>query len=689
MVSIKEQFLSKFSYDEELQHCIEVELSDLKADSGKEYDCFLFDEITADVKSLALKNFSVPNSEKMLLFRIKIEEAYTFAIFNPSKIKVMALSYCYLITDSGFYYKDKEIIINERWENIASFEHKNFSVYFCSDTAHIPVRLFYLRPDDGKEKAKKYCKLFNDIIKYYWGIFHIHKILLNDGEPELALKKINSILKSNVGIPIIRYDKGMALMELLAKGKKRKLWGLYEASLKPEEIEMLMNEAEQEFDSLLYSKLTDTDVEQNFPMMYYQKSKIAQYRGYNILQRRFLINAMSTEDYTLQTQIQNDMNEADLKIKDVYTDMDYNERKIIMLVKEINKECSTNTIEVFKIDNYPSKIQFPIGHPKLGELYIGHPYRNNLYIPYANHEFQFFLDKVYEYCQLLQALGATEITIESIRGMNVSELQKYNFNASGGASYGPAAKVNADYNEKKESSSKSSVDNYLKEYRKMDPMSLPHIPDNLIWYPEQTNWQRLASQRTSNNNLLEFEEEFSTKETSFVSASEEESIKADLQILKVGANISVNENNFKQSEKNEETVWRIKVKFKSLADFVISKSGMPSNFMLSQNEDSYRAEVLYCIKENAGISEIDRRILNRKREQLGITEERAREIENSCLPKYTDSEREYLGILEALDGLDLNDPIVQKRIVRERGLLNISEQRAIELEMEFNKQKSE
>ena len=49
----------------------------------------------------------------------------------------------------------------------------------------------------------------------------------------------------------------------------------------------------------------------------------------------------------------------------------------------------------------------------------------------------------------------------------------------------------------------------------------------------------------------------------------------------------------------------------------------------------------------------------------------------------------YAQVLEALDGLDLNDPIVQKRIVRERGLLNISEQRAIELEMEFNKQKSE
>lgn len=688
MDSIKEQYLLRFNHNEELQRRIEVELKELKDDSERnDYcTCFLFNEISADVKSLVFKNFQVKENEKLLFFKVKTSEAFTFAFWNPSKIKATTLRYCYLITDTGFYYKENDVVTSERWENIDEFEqgkYSRFIIYACTKSSRIPIRLL----EGEREKIEKYKKLLKDISIYYKKIF-VYR-LFSERDSELALEWICSILKSNVDIPILRYDKGMTIMDIIAKGKKRILWGLFKVSLKLKEIESLTDEAEHEFDTLIYSKKIDPDLERSLPMMYYQKSKIAKYRRHVILQRRFLIKAFSTDDYTLQNQIKKDLMEADSNIRDVYTDMDYNERKIIMLVKEINKECSTNTIEVFKIDNYPSKIQFPKGHPKLGELYIGHPYRNNLYIPYANHEFQFFLDKVYEYCQLLQALGATEITIESIRGKNVSELQKYNFNASGGASYGPAAKVNAEYNEKKESSSKSSVDNYLKEYRKMDPMSLPHIPDNLIWYPEQTNWQRLASQRTNNNNLLEFEEEFSTKETSFVSASEEESIKADLQILKVDANISVNENNFKQSEKNEETVWRIKVKFKSLADFVISKSGMPSNFMLSQNEDSYRAEVLYCIKENAGISEIDRRILNRKREQLGITEERAREIENSCLPKYTDSEREYLGILEALDGLDLNDPIVQKRIIRERSLLNISEQRADELEAQFNKRKNE
>ena len=685
MTTIKEKYLSKIN-DAKIQNKIEIIFQDLKNDFQfrEDYTFFIFDDITFTVQALVYKNFIIKENEKMLLFKVRNKEAYSSSFWSGPKLKREVLDYCYLITDSGFHYRNGETIIEEPWENILKFKYDGLDsvdVYIrnVARPIHIDSLLFY-------GEGKKYCNLINDICKYYSKIYG-YRLNLGVGKVSKALKQIEKLLESNIVSPQIRYDKGNALMNYIENGKKCKFYGLISLPLKPIEIHTLLSDAEREFNYLLYSK--QSEIKKEIPFVYYQKSKIARYNNNILLQRRFLINAMATEDYTLQTQIQNDMNEADLKIKDVYTDMDYNERKIIMLVKEINKECSTNTIEVFKIDNYPSKIQFPKGHPKLGELYIGHPYRNNLYIPYANHEFQFFLDKVYEYCQLLQALGATEITIESIRGMNVSELQKYNFNASGGANFGFAAKVNAEYNEKKETSSKSSVDNYLKEYRKMDPMSLPHVPDNLIWYPEQTTWQRLASQRTNNNNLLEFEEEFSTKETSFVSASEEESIKADLQILKVGANISVNENNLKQSERSEETVWRIKVKFKSLADFVISKSGISSNFMLSQNEDNYRAEVLYCIKENAGISEIDRRILNRKREQLGITEERAREIEESCMPKYTDNEREYLGILEALDGLDLNDPIVQKRIIRERSLLNISEQRADELEAQFNKRKNE
>lgn len=685
MTTIKEKYLSKIN-DAKIQNKIEIIFQDLKNDFQfrKDYTCFIFDDITFTVQALVYKNFFIKENEKMLLFRVRNKEAYSSSFWSGPKLKREVLDYCYLITDSGFHYRNGETIIEEPWENILKFKYDGrASVGVYIRNVARPIHIYSLF---SYGEGKKYCNLINDICKYYSKIYG-YRLNLGVGKVSKALKQIEKLLESNIVSPQIRYDKGNALMNYIENGKKCKFYGLISLPLKPIEIHTLLSDAEREFNYLLYSK--QSEIKKEIPFVYYQKSKIARYNNNILQQRRFLINAMATEDYTLQTQIQNDMNEADLKIKDVYTDMDYNERKIIMLVKEINKECSTNTIEVFKIDNYPSKIQFPKGHPKLGELYIGHPYRNNLYIPYANHEFQFFLDKVYEYCQLLQALGATEITIESIRGMNVSELQKYNFNASGGANYGPAAKVNAEYNEKKESSSKSSVDNYLKEYRKMDPMSLPHIPDNLIWYPEQTTWQRLASQRTNNNNLLEFEEEFSTKETSFVSASEEESIKADLQILKFSANLNVNESNLKQSERSEETVWRIKVKFKSLADFVISKSGISSNFMLSQNEDNYRAEVLYCIKENAGISEIDRRILNRKREQLGITEERAREIEESCMPKYTDNEREYLGILEALDGLDLNDPIVQKRIIRERSLLNISEQRADELEAQFNKRKNE
>jgi hypothetical protein len=670
---IKERYLTKFNYDEDLQDLIVSGFQELKENQHKkEYECFVFDEISSEVKALAIHNFPVKEIENLLFFRIKIDEAYTSSFWTGSKLKITNLSDCYLLTDTGFYYKKDDNIINERWENIDKFYYKHFTEYV--EVAPIPVRINLGWFSDNE--YKKCNKLLNAITKYYKDIFFVHRMLIESGDYQLALKDINEKLKSNIDLPVLHFDKGVALMAYIERGKKKKLGGLYSVSLKPNEIESLLNEAEQELDFLLYS--SKEDIKEEYPMIYYQKSQIARYRKNTLIQRKFLIKAMSTNDYTLQTKIQTDMMEAENNVKDVYTDINYDERKIITFVKKLNKDCSTNAIEVFRIDNRPAQIRFPKGHPIVGELYIGHPYRKDLYIPYANHDFAFFLDEINEYCELLQALGSTEITIEVIKGKNIAELQNYSFDVSGGANYGPAFKANGEYNEKKEFQKKSSLDNYLKEHQKMEPMTLPYVPENLIWYPEKPRWQRLSNQRTNNNNLLEFEEEFSSKETSFVSESELESIKADLQILKLGANISMNENILKQVERTEETIWKINIKFKSISDFALSKSGNYHN-MLNQKEDEYRTKVLNCLDGSICLSDIDKRYLERKRINLGISEERAREIENSCLPQLSKEEREYIEICKEFSDIELNDPHTLKILDKERIDLGISVERANEL----------
>ncbi|MGM9698325.1 MAG: hypothetical protein ACI3Y0_06750, partial [Prevotella sp.] len=106
----------------------------------------------------------------------------------------------------------------------------------------------------------------------------------------------------------------------------------------------------------------------------------------------------------------------------------------------------------------------------------------------------------------------------------------------------------------------------------------------------------------------------------------------------------------------------------------------PHTSQWTKDEESYAEEVRFCLEEGP-ISERERRFLNRMRDKLGISTERANEIENSLqTPSLTEDEKEYLDAMqeEAIDGLI---PERSRRILnRLRISLGISDERATELE---------
>ena len=96
-----------------------------------------------------------------------------------------------------------------------------------------------------------------------------------------------------------------------------------------------------------------------------------------------------------------------------------------MPVKDVNiAGCVAEGIDVFRMSNIPSCLQFPMGHPVANELYIGHPYNNSLYVPFSESEDIFFLDKIHELVYLLECLGAEEISITSVKGKSISEFNE-------------------------------------------------------------------------------------------------------------------------------------------------------------------------------------------------------------------------------------------------------------------------
>lgn len=101
----------------------------------------------------------------------------------------------------------------------------------------------------------------------------------------------------------------------------------------------------------------------------------------------------------------------------------------------------------------------------------------------------------------------------------------------------------------------------------------------------------------------------------------------------------------------------------------------------TSSEQEYIEEIKYCLEEDEEISPRERRLLEKLRIKLGITEERAKELEESLLaPALTDDEKEYLEEYKecAADGeITAKD---RRLLDKLRKMLGISEERAKELE---------
>lgn len=102
---------------------------------------------------------------------------------------------------------------------------------------------------------------------------------------------------------------------------------------------------------------------------------------------------------------------------------------------------------------------------------------------------------------------------------------------------------------------------------------------------------------------------------------------------------------------------------------------------ISDSEAEYLEEVKECL-ENGVISKGERRLLEKLRIKLGISEERAAELEQSLLaPQLTDEEQEYLAEYKECLAEDDKISAGERRLLnRLRDKLGISEERAAELE---------
>lgn len=416
--------------------------------------------------------------------------------------------------------------------------------------------------------------------------------------------------------------------------------------------------------------------------------------------RQMALAAMESPDF----EIKQEAKDIYMKItKDLVEDpaffskIPYNTRKFIFVLGTEKQlpgcyDKDGNIQFVFTLNDLPTSIQFPVGHPQANTLYIGHPFKPATYLPFENATEQLFMERVHELCYLGQCLGANEIRIKRLRGLDTASSEAKQLDVSGeldvkavnvGGSFGRNTAVQNSYSSK---DGMEMVQTYL-------PTKQPYCPDDLVWLGSETSWQALVKQRL-NGNILSYSLHLSSSESVSMTSSKVLSVKASFEYLVTKASGFYDAKTDKTFSKTEEIEWEIDMQFKPLQDFeddnvnasngqAVALIAQTQKSELSEDELAYKEEVEFCLEDASEIDAHSRKFLERKRQKLGLSETRALEIEDmvkASLVSFTDEEKEYM---EALDDVIEDGAIpdnVRRLLERERKSLGISEERAKELE---------
>ncbi|MEB3013293.1 tellurite resistance TerB family protein [Capnocytophaga gingivalis] len=372
-----------------------------------------------------------------------------------------------------------------------------------------------------------------------------------------------------------------------------------------------------------------------------------------------------------------------------FKELPLRERNIIT-ISNTDKLFKSNHITLLNIEQLPA-INFPMSHPKVNQTYIAHPYKADTYLPIESYDYELLNDRMDEFFYILQCLGATSITIETIKKENNEGEKNLNIGTNiGGSKEGIGVELDAKYSK----AASTSLSKYmgLERAQTFNPDKRPYIPKNTIWFHREPRWQRLAQQRLEGG-ILTYTERISSSENQRLNKEEIIDINAELKTLLYSVKAGVQYEKEEKLQQNEEFSFSINIEFKPIKEFlgetdiidIIAEEIIQTPVQLpttNDNEARYLEEIHIMLEDDGVIDERERMILERIRERYNITPERARELEAQAIAgqELTSEEQEYLSEYKN----SLQDGAISEK---ERRLLNrlamalgISEERIIEIE---------
>jgi len=548
-------------------------------------------------------------------------------------------------------------------------------------------------------------------------------VLAKSGNFALADKKLNSLL--NIYLNTIEYKNKLEkeLEKLEEKTVNSDTYRQSVASLK-EKISSLSNE--------VMLKNMNTDEKSAYSEMKVLESKcLVGLNKYINAYWSLIIAAEFAQDFEHRNEIIDEINSIYSKhIITNFSNMDYLKRKVIYFDDNFNS-FKPKSIFPLNVHN-KGNLKFPPSHPVHGQLYVGHPFIENLYYPIEDYENYLFQSQVMELSSLLKSLGAVKIKTEYIKATTNSiehkEVQSHHENKNTGVDSAFGNKVggfqqstNVDKSTTALSESASQNESQVGKKMTIDgtfkPTKKPFIPEDLIWFEHNEIWKSLAKQRLEGG-LESYDLILSTKNVEQVNERELKTIDEEYKmllsvsggnIITKGKNDIKNETDSSKSyesllklKKKETNEIRVYVEFAPMetlteeAPKLTNKDSKQKSELKIEGSDHSEAETdfiefLHDLIEDGTIEDASRRVLERRRIKLGLSEERAKAIEDKILNKSNFSENE-LDFLQEIEFCFADDGIINesemRMINRERQKLGITEERSVEL-IEFIKNKRE
>ncbi len=637
------------------------------------------------------KNFLINDIEEELLF------AHDETYGDYEKGLVITNRNIYIFDDK---FADERLVIPLNHFKKATYSDEMIHLYDKDDTLWLSIPIRYFTCKTFKRDRKHGDKMAAIISRIAEAAFNSNESQFNEfvdaindtEDPEEQIRIVNHYLEvfpeGTIENPIIRYHLGDVYFNM----------------------DDYSNAAQ-----IFFTTLSDENFSHNTPLYGELCTKFyisLEELGDITMARQFAFEAAIYADdkERLDTEYgpktMNELASADFfRLNEMYTEqfltLPYNKRKTLLIVDTIH-DLKQDSFATLCIDSDLSKISFPIGHPKAGTLYVAHPKVESRYIPLDSYQQELVEDRVREFCELAQSLGASDIKISIDNSTTNTQEKSHGKTAGGGASvngYGGGIHKGKAFGQRLI----ESISHHISLHQTFKPTKAPFIPKGLIWFDGEPSWQRMARQRTDGNMLLH-EEHIETQRTQVVSDNELSQIRAEIHALYIQIGLDLSTFNEELFAAQEQAAISIKVKFAS-NDTLIEKSNptksnnkktsinkqsnnkdkpIPSkrnanDSSLSTSETQYIDEVKNCMG-NGEITAIGQRILKRLRLQLNISDERAAQLEEIVKKStITEDEQEYIDAFREMKAGSDNES-GRKMLKRLQQLLNISDERAKELE---------